>query len=137
MPGFGLSSFGLGPLGIPAADLPAEDPCKVSSSRQVDGKTGRFVQTTNGGYAGMGDTQQRVLFLVSAATRSLPPHITDENMSATRQAIVTALAPLTDPKNQTIELLDVAVTDNGRNLTQTLVRFRDVTSGGIHTVQPR
>lgn len=137
MPGFGLSSFGLGPLGIPAADLPAEDPCKVSSSRQVDGKTGRFVQTTNGGYAGMGDTQQRVLFLVSAATRSLPPHITDENMSATRQAIITALAPLTDPKNQTIELLDVAVTDNGRNLTQTLVRFRDVTSGGIHTVQPR
>ncbi len=137
MAGFGLSSFGLGPLGVPAADLPAEDPCKVSSSRQVDGKTGRFVQTTNGGYAGMGDTQQRVLFLVSAATRSLPPHITDENMSATRQAIITALAPLTDPKNQTIELLDVAVTDNGRNLTQTLVRFRDVTSGGIHTVQPR
>jgi hypothetical protein len=137
MPGFGLAAYGLGPLGIPAADLPAEDPCKVSSSRQVDGKTGRFVQTTNGGYAGMGDTQQRVLFLVSAATRSLPPHITDENMSATRQAIITALAPLTDPKNQTIELLDVAVTDNGRNLTQTLVRFRDVTSGGIHTVQPR
>ena len=137
MPGFGLSAFGLGSLGIPAAGLPAEDPCKVSSSRQVDGKTGRFVQTTNGGYAGMGDTQQRVLFLVSAATRSLPPHITDENMSATRQAIITALAPLTDPKNQTIELLDVAVTDNGRNLTQTLVRFRDVTSGGIHTVQPR
>ena len=137
MPGFGLAAYGLGPLGVPAADLPAEDPCKVSSSRQVDGKTGRFVQTTNGGYAGMGDTQQRVLFLVSAATRSLPPHITDENMSATRQAIITALAPLTDPKNQTIELLDVAVTDNGRNLTQTLVRFRDVTSGGIHTVQPR
>ena len=137
MPGFGLAAYGLGPLGVPAADLPAEDPCKVSSSRQVDGKTGRFVQTTNGGYAGMGDTQQRVLFLVSAATRSLPPHITDENMSATRQAIITALAPLTDPRNQTIELLDVAVTDNGRNLTQTLVRFRDVTSGGIHTVQPR
>lgn len=137
MPGFGLAAYGLGPLGIPAADLPAEDPCKVSSSRQVDGKTGRFVQTTNGGYAGMGDTQQRVLFLVSAATQRLPPHITDENMSATRQAIITALAPLTDPKNQTIELLDVAVTDNGRNLTQTLVRFRDVTSGGIHTVQPR
>ena len=137
MPGFGLAAYGLGPLGVPAADLPAEDPCKVSSSRQVDGKTGRFVQTTNGGYAGMGDTQQRVLFLVSAATRSLPPHITDENMSATRQAIITALAPLTDPKNQTIELLDVAVTDNGRNLTQTSVRFRDVTSGGIHTVQPR
>lgn len=137
MPGFGLAAYGLGPLGVPAADLPAEDPCKVSSSRQVDGKTGRFVQTTNGGYAGMGDTQQRVLFLVSAATRSLPPHITDENMSATRQAIITALAPLTDPKNQTIELLDVAVTDNGRNMTQTSVRFRDVTSGGIHTVQPR
>jgi len=137
MAGFGLAAYGLGPLGIPAADLPAEDPCKVSSSRQVDGKTGRFVQTTNGGYAGMGDTQQRVLFLVSAATQRLPPHITDENMSATRQAIITALAPLTDPKNQTIELLDVAVTDNGRNLTQTLVRFRDVTSGGIHTVQPR
>jgi hypothetical protein len=137
MAGFGLAAYGLGPLGIPAADLPAEDPCKVSSSRQVDGKTGRFVQTTNGGYAGMGDTQQRVLFLVSAATQRLPPHITDENMSATRSAIITALAPLTDPKNQTIELLDVAVTDNGRNLTQTLVRFRDVTSGGIHTVQPR
>lgn len=137
MAGFGLAAYGLGPLGIPAADLPAEDPCKVSSSRQVDGKTGRFVQTTNGGYAGMGDTQQRVLFLVSAATQRLPPHITDENMSATRSAIITALAPLTDPKNQTIELLDVAVTDNGRNLTQTSVRFRDVTSGGIHTVQPR
>ena len=137
MAGFGLAAYGLGPLGLPEADLPAEDPCKVSSSRQVDGKTGRFVQTTNGGYAGMGDTQQRVLFLVSAATQRLPPHITDENMSATRSAIITALAPLTDPKNQTIELLDVAVTDNGRNLTQTSVRFRDVTSGGIHTVQPR
>ena len=58
-------------------------------------------------------------------------------MNATRSAIIAALAPLTDTKNQVIELLDVAVTDNGRNLTQTLVRFRDVTSGGIHTVQPR
>lgn len=135
--GFGTGAFGLTPVGIPAALLPVEDPCKVSSSRQVDGKTGRFVQGTAGSYAGMGDTQQRVLFLVAGATKALPPHITDENMSATRQAIITALAPLTDPKNQTIELLDVAVTDNGRNLTQTLVRFRDVTSGGIHTVQPR
>ena len=135
--GYGVGPFGLGRLGVPEAALPAEDPCRVSSSRQVDGKTGRFVQTTNGGYAGMGDTQQRVLFLVSAATRSLPPHITDENMSATRSAIITALAPLTDPKNQTIELLDVAVTDNGKSTTQTSVRFRDVTSGGIHTVQPR
>ena len=137
MPGFGLGPFGLGSLGIPAADLPAEDPADLSSSRQIDGKTGRFVQTTHGGYAGMGDTQQRVLMLVSYATRRLPPHITDDGMAATQQAIVAALRPLTDPKRQTIELLDVAVTDNGRNLTQTLVRFRDVTSGGIHTVQPR
>ena len=135
--GFGSGSFGLGPLGIPAALLPVEDPCKVSSSRQVDGKTGRFVQATNGGYAGMGDTQQRVLFLVAAATKTLPQHITDENMSATRQAIVTALAPLTDPRNQTIELLDVAVGDNGKDLTQTLVKYRDITTGGVHTVKPR
>ena len=137
MPGFGLASFGLGPLGIPAAALPAEDPCKVSSSRQIDGKTGRFVQTTNGGYAGMGDTQQRVLMLVSFATQKLPPHITDDGMNAQRDAIIAALAPLTDSKNQVIELLDVAVVDDGRTTTKTSVRFRDITTGGVHTVTPR
>ncbi len=137
MAGFGLAAFGLSALGIPAADLPAEDPCKVSSSRQVDGKTGRFVQTTNGGYAGMGDIQQQVYFLVSAATAKLPPHITDENRSEMRDAIVRSLATLTDPRNQKIEILDVSVGDDGRNTTRPFVRFRAVTSGGIHTVQPR
>jgi hypothetical protein len=137
MPGFGLAPFGLGPLGIPAAALPAEDPCKVSSSRQIDGKTGRFVQTTNGGYAGMGDTQQRVLVLVSQATATLPPFITDDTLADIRAKIITALAPLTNPKNQTIELLDVAVADAGSNVATTLVKFRDVTTGGIHTVSPR
>lgn len=137
MPGFGLGPFGLGSLGIPAADLPAEDPADLSSSRQIDGKTGRFVQTTHGGYAGMGDTQQRVLMLVSYATRRLPPHITDDGMAATQQAIVAALRPLTDPKRQTIELLDVSVADDGKTTTKTSVTFRDITTGGVHTVSPR
>lgn len=137
MPGFGLAPYGLGPLGIPAAALPAEDPASLSSSRQIDGKTGRFVQGANGGYAGMGDTQQRVYFLVCQATRTLPPHITEEGMQTTRNAILRALDPLTDPKNQTIEVLDVTVADRGGNLTQTSVKFRDLTTGGIHTIQPR
>ena len=137
MPGFGLAPYGLGPLGIPAAALPAEDPASLSSSRQIDGKTGRFVQGANGGYAGMGDTQQRVYFLVCQATRTLPPHITEEGMQTMRNAILRALDPLTDPKAQVIEVLSVDVVDNGKSLTQTRVVFRDITSGKVHTVSPR
>ncbi len=134
---FGVGPFGIGPLGVPAADLPAEDPAELSSSRKIDGTTKKFVQNTNGGYAGMSDTMQRVLLLVSFAVRNYPKFNTDESREQIVADITTALRPLTNPKNQAIELIEVSVRDDGRDGTYPLVRYRDLVSGKEQTVQPR
>ena len=137
MAGFGLAPWGLGPLGLPEAALPAEDPAELSSSRKIDGTTKKFVQNTNGGYAGMSDTMQRVLLLVSFAVRNYPKFNTDESREQIMADITTALHPLTNPKNQAIELIEVSVRDDGRDGTYPLVRYRDLVSGKEQTVQPR
>ena len=134
MSGFGTGAFGLGPTGLPEADLPAEDPARISSSRSIDGTTKQFVQTTNGGYAGMPDTMQRVLLLVSFAVKKLPAFVDDESRAQIVADITTALQPLTNPKNQTIDLLDVSVDEDGKSTTFPRVRYRDLVSGVEHTV---
>ena len=131
---FGVGPFGIGPLGVPAADLPAEDPAELSSSRKSDGTTKKFVQTTNGGYAGMPDTMQRVLLLVSFAVKKLPAFVDDESRAQIVADITTALQPLTNPKNQVIDLLDVSVDEDGKSTTFPRVRYRDLVSGVEHTV---
>lgn len=135
--GFGVGPFGLGPLGLPAAELPAEDPAELSSSRKIDGTTKKFVQNTNGGYRGMSDTMQRVLLLVSFAVRSYPKFNTAESREQIVADVTTALRPLTNPKAQVIELLEVSVRDDGKDGTYPLVRYRDLVSGKEETIQPR
>jgi hypothetical protein len=134
---WGTGSFGSTPLGIPATLLPAEDPARVSTSRKVDPLTKRFVQTTNGGYAGMTDACQRVLLLTLQALANHTGLITPDEQGDTEQRVRAALSVMADGKEPVIELRQVLVTDDGRDAEQVTIEFLDLGTGKVETVRPR
>ena len=135
---YGTGIFGLSPLGVAAAAVSTADPAKVSTSRQIDPLTGRFVQTTAAhGYAGMPDAVQRVYLLVRRALSEKQGAglITPDEQADTALRIRAALAKMV--KEPSIELIDVVVGDDGRDAQQTTIVFRDLSTGQIQTIQPR
>jgi hypothetical protein len=135
--GYGTGIYGLAPLGIAASQASTADPARMSTSRQIDQLTGRFALTTNGAYAGMLDSVQRVVNLTRLALAGRRSIITPDEQEDLRQKIRAALAVMTDPKDPAIELLDIVVSDNGKDAGETQIIFRDLLTNKVQTVRPR
>lgn len=135
--GYGTGYFGLAPLGVAIQQASTADPARVSTSRKIDPLTKRFVQVTNGGFAGMTDTCQRVLLLTLQAMAGRATIITPDEQVDTEQRVRAALAPLLAGREPAIELLAVTVEDDGRDAEQVAVTFRDLATGKVETARPR
>lgn len=135
--GYGTGSYGLSPFGIAAQQASTANPARVSSSRKIDPLTGRLVQGANGGYAGMPDTAQAVRGLVLMALKGRVTIISEQDQRETEQAIRLALRPLYASKSPVIELINVTVGDDGRDMEEAVIEYRDIASQQVVTVKPR
>ncbi len=133
--------FGIGPYGLSAYGLPADEPETLApafnvSSRKIDTQK-RFVVASDGGFEPMGDSAQRVYVTTSFALGTEPPFIDDRLEQATRQRVEASLAPLTDVKDPAIELQEVEISDDGAGTTNRSVRFKDKAAVRFERKLPR
>lgn len=120
--------YGQGPYGTTDGtppSLPAQVPTSLSSSRQIDGVTRRYVQDTHGGFAAMDDVAQRVLLLVSFAELNATV-ITPQTLNDQANAIRAALVPLLDVKTPAISLIAVDVTRSASGTMTKAVTYKNL-----------
>lgn len=134
---FGTGPFGIGPLGLPVVTWASENGGQVANSRKIDG-SGRYTQTPDGtgAFVGMSDVQQRVLLLICYRVK-VPNKITEGFVEDITNQVIVALDPLTRGSNPKIEVLQIAVTDSGTNVSMVDVKYKDLTGGGVQTAQAK
>ena len=117
------------------SSLPVQARPLLVSARSINFKLKRYeIDSVTGGYTDMNVTAQRVVLLVSFA---LVPwrFLTDQDNEQTRQAIITALEPLTKATPPEVDQLLVAVTRERAGVGKVDVEFNDTTTGQNVTLQ--
>jgi YD repeat-containing protein len=105
---FGLGPYGIATIGIAGTSPPPSTPTTLVSSKQIDGRTNRYVYDSNGNPVGMPDLQQRVQLLIDYGV-TMPALIGSDFESATEAQIRNALKPLTDrPADAVIQSIEVS-----------------------------
>ncbi len=132
-------AFGTGPFGIVVFGATATPPASqalasLSSSRQIDGVTRRYVLDDVGGFAPMGDTNQRVYLAVTQAAGAEPAFIDGRAAATVEAAIRTALAPLTVGPEPVIQIVAITVARTAPGTLSRSVIFIDLTNGTEQTV---
>jgi hypothetical protein len=133
--GYGTGPFGGAPLGVPLPPQPEEVVSDLSSSRKIDGVTGRYVPNEQGGFEAMDDTAQRVLLLVSFADTD-SKIISPQGMSEQEAKIRKALEPLTAGRNPDIDQLVVTVKRTASQTTEKSISYRNRLTMTRQTVGP-
>lgn len=133
--GFGRTPWGYGGYGSPLTPPAPATLSELSTSRYLDGVTGRYVTNDEGGFDPMGDTRQRVQLLIAFALKD-QPFITQRDLAEQSAAIRAALQPMTRGPEPAIRLLAVTAAQSGPTASAVTVRYIDLLTGTEQTVEP-
>lgn len=121
--------------GIVVAPPATDGRAALSSSRGIDARTMRYKIADDGGFEPMDDVAQRVLctlaFVVKMGGRIVP-----QEQTALKSRIRTELRQLTDGQEPVIKLVDVTVTDDGKQTSFVGVTYKNLLTNTLNTVNP-
>lgn len=125
---FGTGPWGTDGYGIPLPPPPGPNESSLTTSRAIDAATGRYLCDAAGNFLPMDDVSQRVLLLVSFASVA-SPFITATALSDQKAAITKALEPLTKGTTPAIQILDLTLTDDGKDGVTRTLTFKNLLTG--------
>ena len=107
----------------------------LSSSRGIDARTMRYQVADDGGFEPMDDVTQRVLCILAFVVK-MKGRIVPQEQAALKARIRTELRQLTDGQEPVIKLIDVTVTDDGRQTSYVGVTYKNLLTDTLNTVNP-
>lgn len=133
--GFGTGPFGSSPFGAQSATPPAETAVDLVSSRLITARK-RVVVKTDGGYEAMDDVAQAAVLLIAFEAGDRPAIIEPRTFEQRRQALRTALAPLTRGTEPKIRILEILVTSPRAGVFEEKVVFQNLLTNTKLTATP-
>lgn len=107
----------------------------LSSSRGIDARTMRYQVADDGGFEPMDDVANRVLCILAFVVK-MDGRIVPREQAALKARIRTELRGLTEGQEPVIKLIDVTVTDDGKQTSFVGVTYKNLLTDTLNTVNP-